>query len=125
MVKKKGSRSSDDGKPWKCGCGTVHKPTKYRFFNLQAFQCRNCHTKLALDFKFCLGKIEVDGKSLIGEVYDQDEERVERSLLDQSELDISKCNYILMVARGGQCRAPILRRLREEAKNSGYIRAEF
>ncbi|CAL4989442.1 unnamed protein product [Urochloa decumbens] len=72
MVKR--GRSSNDGKPWKCRCGNVNKPTKHRFFKLPAFQCGKCQTKLALDFKFCLGEIEAGGKSLIGEVYDQGNE---------------------------------------------------
>ncbi|CAL4985758.1 unnamed protein product [Urochloa decumbens] len=72
MVKR--GHSSNDGKPWKCRCGNVNKPTKHRFFKLPAFQCGKCQTKLALDFKFCLGEIEAGGKSLIGEVYDQGNE---------------------------------------------------
>jgi len=75
MAKKKGFRSVNDGKAWRCRCGVVNQPTKHRFFNLPAFQCSQCQRKLKLDFKFCFGEVKANGKSVVGEVWDQDKDR--------------------------------------------------
>uniref|UniRef100_A0A0E0M524 Peptidase C1A papain C-terminal domain-containing protein n=1 Tax=Oryza punctata TaxID=4537 RepID=A0A0E0M524_ORYPU len=74
MGKKKRLRSANDAKAWKCRkCGTVNRPTKHKFFKLPAFHCTNkdCGRKFRGNFKFCLGEIKAEGKSLIGEVLDQ------------------------------------------------------
>jgi len=48
MAKKKGFRSVNDGKAWRCRCGVVNQPTKHRFFNLPAFQCSQCQRKVEI-----------------------------------------------------------------------------
>uniref|UniRef100_A0A0E0M532 Peptidase C1A papain C-terminal domain-containing protein n=1 Tax=Oryza punctata TaxID=4537 RepID=A0A0E0M532_ORYPU len=76
MAKKRGLRSSNDAKAWKCkACGTINRPTKHQFFKLPAFTCTNsdCGKEFRGSFKFCLGEIEAQGKTLVGKVLDQQE----------------------------------------------------
>ncbi|KAL6870912.1 hypothetical protein ACP4OV_014760 [Aristida adscensionis] len=53
----------------------------------------------------------------------QNETGVERSLLNQSEYDISNYNYLLMMASRKQCSAERLQQARAAAVNSGYVRS--
>uniref|UniRef100_A0A0E0M533 Peptidase C1A papain C-terminal domain-containing protein n=1 Tax=Oryza punctata TaxID=4537 RepID=A0A0E0M533_ORYPU len=76
MAKRRGLRSSNDAKAWKCrACGTINRPTKHLFFKLPAFHCTNsdCGKKFCGSFKFCLGEINAQEKKVIGEVQDQGE----------------------------------------------------
>uniref|UniRef100_A0ACD5W4B9 Uncharacterized protein n=1 Tax=Avena sativa TaxID=4498 RepID=A0ACD5W4B9_AVESA len=71
MARERGLRSSNDAKPWKCRCGAINHPKKRRFSDVRSWECRGCKREFKGSFKFCLGEIEVDGGSLIGEVWDQ------------------------------------------------------
>jgi hypothetical protein len=116
MAKERGLRSSNDAKPWKCRCGTVNHPKKRRFSDVPSWECRGCKREVRIfscrlllfrlnlsitvfdnylflhclqfkgDFKFCLGEIEVDGGSLIGDIWDQE---------DLREYFYSKLDFVL------------------------------